>query len=686
MSHWLNKIGATLINAGLIAIPLAWYGATILSDRPIPVILEMQGPKGGLVELRWGNGLTDSIVLWPGELIAGPHQLQVISTGQKNEHSQDTQVWITNINYDNGRQIPFDFLQLTDGWGIEDNRLYSRQNPTEPLILAGTATNVSLQLVKNAQSGQIIIRWDDREKIYDLYSPTTESIAVQLDGVRRWHGKLPHPNLNPFWLQFRQGIEEGTLIRLRIETDPPQEWSGDRLAELIKHNPEVITTETNDGLQFSMTQPEIEIDTEQPWARPLNRPKFTQIAYLWLIITPILAIVVLLAGAWLQQSRIGEWVRTKKFQQTRFMKAGILLSINFMILILLLYGFEHYLRLTDPFLNKLPFDSAYYYQNRLYYESLDLPQNTIVFPWGGSSWYTWGHFVVNNSLGFREREISPPKPANLCRIMVLGDSFTWGQGVAVEQRYTDLTETYLSHTFPDKRFEVLSFGLPSAPTTQERDFFQNYKNLLNPDLVVVGFVSNDPQPINYTTEETQMFNEKYGDILNSITHKLVQLGLPQTARIFRKASYNFTVMVGTIPHWEVGLSRTYEQDSTEWIEFKQALKDIKTMSDEMNLPPPLFAVLNYTMEIDHPTNYQNQDETLPLQLQWNHQAERTALKIGFRTYNHEKELLAQLKLEELPVNELDNHPSAKVHQIYAQKLSEIIVFDIRNGRLCNQPK
>src|SRR5437867_523487 len=54
--------------------------------------------------------------------------------------------------------------------------------------------------------------------------------------------------------------------------------------------------------------------------------------------------------------------------------------------------------------------------------------------------YTWGHLVENNKYGFREREVKTPKPSDVYRVMVLGDSLTWGAGLDVEERYTAIAE------------------------------------------------------------------------------------------------------------------------------------------------------------------------------------------------------------------------------------------------------
>ncbi|HEX9923501.1 MAG TPA: SGNH/GDSL hydrolase family protein [Anaerolineae bacterium] len=349
-----------------------------------------------------------------------------------------------------------------------------------------------------------------------------------------------------------------------------------------------------------------------------------------------------------------------------------LLLVNIVIIMVLLYGFETYLRLTDPFI-ALPFDTYYYESHRSIYRDLNPPDGE----------YTWGHSVETNRLGFRERNFEVPKPAGLCRIMVLGDSLTWGAGLASEERYTDRVGMILNETFTDRTFEVVNFGVSGAPTTIERDILRDYKDLINPDLVVIGFVYNDPQPRSqgYRVEREQ-FYQQYGHLLSLPPQGLIRLGLYHTADITRKALDNVTTTIGLFPPWEVGVQRTYDSDSAEWRDFRQALQDIKAMSDEMNLPSPIFAVLNSDIFLDHPTSLTAPADTLPIYLRWYHQAEQTATELGFRTYNHEQEFAEQLTPDEIEVNQLDAHPSAGVNLVYGQKLFDLIAADVRQAALC----
>lgn len=360
-----------------------------------------------------------------------------------------------------------------------------------------------------------------------------------------------------------------------------------------------------------------------------------------------------------------------------FHKIIVIIVVNLMIVVTLFYGFEYYLRRKDPFLNGLPFDTGYYNGNKVYYQRLvkDKPE-----------WYTWGNLVEVNRFGFRERDFEVPKPLNTCRIMVLGDSLTFGTGLAPEERYTELLEKNLEQKFSDNEFEVLNFSVSGGPTVLERDIIREFKGIVDPDLIVIGFFMNDPLPLEhsgYASIESKRFYEKYGGALDSFSQTLAWIGLPITAKTIRAAFDGYLVNSKILPPGHTGIERTYDKNSEEWQAYVQALTDIKQMSDELNLPAPVFAVLNHQIYVDHPTSYQDFSESLPIYLRWFHQGEQAAAKVGFRTHNHEQELIEQLTPQELPVNELDSHPSAKVQQIYAQKLFKIIASDIQNGKLCN---
>ena len=356
----------------------------------------------------------------------------------------------------------------------------------------------------------------------------------------------------------------------------------------------------------------------------------------------------------------------------------ILLAVNLALIVGILYAFEARLRRADPCIQLrvgLGFDSNDYTIHPLCYYGLEVHELS-------EGIYTWGHLVVDNSLGFREREFEIPKPAQACRVMVLGDSFTWGAGLATEERYTAVAEELLQQAFPEAGFEVLNFGLWGGSTTAERDVLAEYGELVSPDIIVTSFFHNDPEAPPDVEREAEVATdqEDAADAAETVSSLLDRLQLSLIGGKLEQASENVSVQVGSAEPWWVVFDRNYDLESAAWREFEQALQDIYQMNLDLGNPPPVFAVL--TNEIM--TAEKLALEKFQIIQSWQDQAEATARQIGFLAYNHDDVLPQAVSLEEVPVNALDTHPSAKVNRVFGEKLYDVLAELHRAGSLCGE--
>lgn len=107
-----------------------------------------------------------------------------------------------------------------------------------------------------------------------------------------------------------------------------------------------------------------------------------------------------------------------------------------------------------------------------------------------------------NGLGFRDtREYALAKSPGTFRILVLGDSVTFGHGALYETSYPYLLEQRLREWRPEVKWEVWNLGIPGYNTAQELAYLNEVGARYAPDLVVVGLFPNDftgfepkPQP------------------------------------------------------------------------------------------------------------------------------------------------------------------------------------------------
>jgi hypothetical protein len=94
--------------------------------------------------------------------------------------------------------------------------------------------------------------------------------------------------------------------------------------------------------------------------------------------------------------------------------------------------------------------------------------------------------VSRNHAGFRDREFAEAKPDGVYRIAVVGDSFTFGNGIRQDERYSELLRTNLP-----SRFEVLNFGTPGANLPQHRSLVADLLPRIQPDFVLLQWYVND---------------------------------------------------------------------------------------------------------------------------------------------------------------------------------------------------
>jgi lysophospholipase L1-like esterase len=99
---------------------------------------------------------------------------------------------------------------------------------------------------------------------------------------------------------------------------------------------------------------------------------------------------------------------------------------------------------------------------------------------------------AHNSVGLRDVEHVPRKPEGVFRILVLGDSFTYGVGVAFDETYVARLGRLLNERLTGRpTVEMINAGIPRYWPEPERMFLEHYGLAYEPDIVLVAFVPND---------------------------------------------------------------------------------------------------------------------------------------------------------------------------------------------------
>lgn len=96
-----------------------------------------------------------------------------------------------------------------------------------------------------------------------------------------------------------------------------------------------------------------------------------------------------------------------------------------------------------------------------------------------------------NSRGLRDREYALEKPAGKTRILALGDSFTFGHGIAYGERFTDILENGIQD------LEVITMAVPGSGHDQQLMQFANEGLEYHPDRVFVFVTGASLHPWRY---------------------------------------------------------------------------------------------------------------------------------------------------------------------------------------------
>lgn len=123
----------------------------------------------------------------------------------------------------------------------------------------------------------------------------------------------------------------------------------------------------------------------------------------------------------------------------------------------------------------------------------------------GNDLYGWGHYpgakdyhgygnptpeVNINSHGFRDDEVSIEKPEGTKRILVLGDSFTFGMNIAQPDIFTEVLERNLNES-GDIKYEVINTGSIGYTTDNQYLLLKNKGMQFKPDIVVIAFFTGN---------------------------------------------------------------------------------------------------------------------------------------------------------------------------------------------------
>ena len=211
----------------------------------------------------------------------------------------------------------------------------------------------------------------------------------------------------------------------------------------------------------------------------------------------------------------------------------------------------------------------------------------------------WSYFdaqgcitVEHNSLGFRDREFPVEKPAGEYRVLTLGDSFTYGSGVQLEDSWPKQLERLLQGSRQGSVFVINGGFAAGAFNPAGYDDWMRQDGLgFAPDLVIVGLCLND------MGRDTEKGNDV--PMLSYPAVKMWPLSGPSHIWDYvQKLLEQRRLAEVPVPDFSAAVKLHPET----WNATQQGLRDLRAVLDEKNIPL-VVAVLPMVSQLDPPDRY-----------------------------------------------------------------------------------
>jgi hypothetical protein len=262
-----------------------------------------------------------------------------------------------------------------------------------------------------------------------------------------------------------------------------------------------------------------------------------------------------------------------------------------------------------------------------------------------------------NSLRFRGGEFAPKRPG-VVRVMVLGDSFTEGQGVKEADTYAAVLQRLLSSTAPD-RWEVLNCGRRAADFPTLHKMFEKILPF-EPDLVVYGMVLND-------ADRAAAFNARHPRIDDWILDRRRMIESPEPMRLRPLQSRLAALVEDRLDAWRIHRagSRWYlelygEANREGWERTQAYLREMDRRLEERGARL-LVASWPLLVNLEGEDPFAAPADTIA----------RFCLSAGIARHDLRPALRGR-PTESLWVHPVDRHPNEVAHRLAAESLVPVV--------------
>jgi hypothetical protein len=267
------------------------------------------------------------------------------------------------------------------------------------------------------------------------------------------------------------------------------------------------------------------------------------------------------------------------------------------------------------------------------------------------------HAYTRNQWNLRDREYPVEKPPGRQRVLMVGDSFTFGQGVYDDAAiFPEILERRLS---ADPRFapgvDILNGGLPGSLTDEWLRVWQATAEDFDPDLLLIVFFLRDGT----RTASVPEFFDRIRDEVSSRNRRSRAYRYSYLYRLFRDARDREQVA----KHYTERFRAAYfgpPHQTSEWRRAQANLLSLRDLAAARGTKVG-FVVFPVLVQLDDDYPFREISQLI----------ETFAKKNGFPTYNLLPDFMGR-DATDYWVSGFDQHPNVQGHELVADRLEPFL--------------
>jgi lysophospholipase L1-like esterase len=258
---------------------------------------------------------------------------------------------------------------------------------------------------------------------------------------------------------------------------------------------------------------------------------------------------------------------------------------------------------------------------------------------------------------FRDGRPRMRKRENTFRVVVLGDSYTWGSGVYAGDAYPQRLERRMSSILTTLRAEVISWSQPGWNTREAWQALEPRLDVLAPDLVVIGYCLNDAE--SSSRKEREAVRRDY---------EIDAWRKPEKSR--RGLERRSVLASRVLDAWRNVRSRRKLDDyyhglyqGSGWIEARATFREMRDRLEARGIRLLIVIHPIFDSQLDHRYRYRDIHETVVREAQ--------ELEIPVLDLLGHYEGIDARRLAVVPFT--DAHPSELAHRIAADRILDFVL-------------